>query len=179
MVKEILPGSDISNAAAEKGFNLEHFGKILHARFKADFGAIVDKVQVTIYTDPVKVEEWLDKAGQAYDYRNKRLADLTDDRVDEFYSCTLCQSFAPNHVCVVSPERLGLCGAYNWLDCKASFSINPTGPNQPIKLGKSDRSAVKDIGLGQMNMPISDRMVWSRSLHVFDHGKSDDSLWMF
>jgi acetyl-CoA synthase len=126
----------ISNAAAEKGFNLEHFGKILHARFHADFGAIVDKVQVTIYTDPVKVEEWLNKARTAYDYRNKRLADLTDDKVEEFYSCTLCQSFAPNHVCVVSPERLGLCGAYNWLDCKASFSINPTGPNQPIKLGK-------------------------------------------
>mgnify|MGYP001096717483 FL=1 len=126
----------ISNAAAEKGFNLEHFGKILHARFHADFGAIVDKVQVTIYTDPALVEEWLIKARAAYDYRNKRLADLTDDKVEEFYSCTLCQSFAPNHVCVVSPERLGLCGAYNWLDCKASFNINPTGPNQPIKLGR-------------------------------------------
>jgi len=126
----------ISNAAADKGFNLEHFGKILHARFHADFGAIVDKVQVTIYTDPTLVEEWLVKARAAYDFRNKRLADLTDDKVEEFYSCTLCQSFAPNHVCVVSPERLGLCGAYNWLDCKASFSINPTGPNQPIRLGK-------------------------------------------
>ncbi len=126
----------ISNGAADKGFNLEHFGKILHARFHADFGAIVDKVQVTIYTDPALVEEWLAKARAAYDYRNKRLADLTDDRVEEFYSCTLCQSFAPNHVCVVSPERLGLCGAYNWLDCKASYNINPTGPNQPIKLGK-------------------------------------------
>jgi acetyl-CoA synthase len=126
----------ISNAAADKGFNLEHFGKILHARFHGDFGAIVDKVQVTIYTDPAKVEEWLAKARTAYDYRNKRLADLTDDKVEEFYSCTLCQSFAPNHVCVVTPQRLGLCGAYNWLDCKASYSINPTGPNQPIKLGK-------------------------------------------
>ncbi len=126
----------ISNAAADKGFSLEHFGKILHARFHADFGAIVDKVQVTIYTDPAKLDEWLARARAAYDYRNKRLADLTDDKVEEFYSCTLCQSFAPNHVCVVSPERLGLCGAYNWLDCKASFSINPTGPNQPIKLGK-------------------------------------------
>jgi len=126
----------ISNGAAEKGFDLEHFGKILHARFHEDFGAIVDKVQVTIYSDPEKVQEWLTKARAAYDFRNKRLADLTDDKVDEFYSCTLCQSFAPNHVCVVSPQRLGLCGAYNWLDCKASFSINPTGPNQPIKLGK-------------------------------------------
>ncbi len=126
----------ISNTAADKGFNLEHFGKVLHARFHEDFGAIVDKVQVTIYTDPKLHAEWLEKAREAYDFRNKRLADLTDDKVDEFYSCTLCQSFAPDHVCVVSPERLGLCGAYNWLDCKASFSINPTGPNQPIKLGK-------------------------------------------
>ena len=129
----------ISNDAAEKGFDLEHFGKILHARFHADFGAIVDKVQVTIYTEPAELEEWLENAREAYDFRNRRLADLTDDAVEEFYSCTLCQSFAPNHVCVVSPERLGLCGAYNWLDCKASFSINPTGPNQPIKLGTCSR----------------------------------------
>ena len=71
----------------------------------------------------------------AYDFRNRRLADLTDETVDEFYTCTLCQSFAPNHVCLVSPQRLGLCGAYNWLDCKASFEINPTGPNQPMRKG--------------------------------------------
>jgi acetyl-CoA synthase len=126
----------VSNAAADKGFKLEHLGKILHARFHEDFGAIVDKISVAIYTDPKLMGEWLEKARAAYDFRNKRLADLTDGKVDEFYSCTLCQSFAPNHVCVVSPQRLGLCGAYNWLDCKASFSINPTGPNQPIKLGK-------------------------------------------
>jgi acetyl-CoA synthase len=126
----------ISNEAAEKGFSLEDFGKILHARMHADFGAIIDKAQVTIYTEEEPFNEWLEKAREAYDARNLRLADLTDNAVDEFYSCTLCQSFAPNHVCVVSPERLGLCGAYNWLDCKASYSINPTGPNQPIKLGK-------------------------------------------
>jgi acetyl-CoA synthase len=127
----------ISEGAAEKGFNLEHFGKILHARFQSDFGAIVDKVQVTIYTDPEQLPGQLEEARVDYDFRNRRLADLTDNAVDVFYSCTLCQSFAPNHVCIVSPERLGLCGAYNWLDCKASFSINPTGPNQPIKLGRS------------------------------------------
>ena len=126
----------LSSNAVDKGFNIEHLGKILHARFHADFGAIVDKVEVTLYTDPEQLEEWLQNARDAYDYRNKRLADLTDDAVDEFYSCTLCQSFAPDHVCVVSPERLGLCGAYNWLDCKASYSINPTGPNQPIRLGR-------------------------------------------
>jgi acetyl-CoA synthase len=126
----------ISKAAADKGFNLKHFGEILYARFQADFGAIVDKVQVTIITDPELYAEWLEKARVAYDFRNRRLADLTDEAVDTFYSCVLCQSFAPTHVCVVSPQRLGLCGAYNWLDCKASYEINPTGPNQPIEKGQ-------------------------------------------
>ena len=37
---------------------------------------------------------------------------------------------------MVSPERTGLCGAYNWMDCKASFEINPTGPNQPVQKGE-------------------------------------------
>jgi acetyl-CoA synthase len=123
----------ISKTAADKGFNLRHFGDILHARFHADFGAIVDKVQVTIYTDAGEMEKWLGLARAAYDERNVRLGNMTDESVEEFYSCTLCQSFAPNHVCIVTPERLGLCGAYNWLDCKASYQINPTGPNQPIK----------------------------------------------
>ena len=126
----------MASSASDKGFTLEHFGKILHARFHADFGAIVDKVQVTLFTKPEPLAQWLEEAREAYSFRNQRLADLTDTAVNEFYSCTLCQSFAPDHVCIVSPERLGLCGAYNWLDCKASFSINPTGPNQPIKLGK-------------------------------------------
>jgi len=123
----------INKTAADKGFSLRHFGDILHARFHADFGAIVDKVQVTIYTEPAEVEKWLGVARSAYDERNVRLGNMTDESVEEFYSCTLCQSFAPNHLCIVTPERLGLCGAYNWLDCKASYQINPTGPNQPIK----------------------------------------------
>ncbi len=126
----------ISKAAVEKGFNLKHFGEILYARFQADFGAIVDKVQVTVITDPELHAEWLEKARVAYDFRNRRLADLTDEAVDTFYDCTLCQSFAPTHVCIISPQRLGLCGAYNWLDCKASNRINPTGPNQPVLKGK-------------------------------------------
>jgi acetyl-CoA synthase len=126
----------IAKAAVEKGFNLEHFGHILYARFHADFGAIVDKVQVKIITDAELHAGWLEKARVAYDFRNRRLADLTDDAVDTFYDCTLCQSFAPTHVCIVSPQRLGLCGAYNWLDCKASYEINPTGPNQPVPKGE-------------------------------------------
>jgi acetyl-CoA synthase len=67
-----------------------------------------------------------------YKARDDRLAAMTDESVDTFYTCILCQSFAPSHCCVVTPERLGLCGAVSWLDAKATRELTPTGPCQPI-----------------------------------------------
>lgn len=125
----------ISKKTFAAGFSLKHFGTILHAKFHNEFGKILDKVQVTIYTDPAKVKELMGEARVVYKEREERLGSMTDESVDTFYSCTLCQSFAPDHVCVISPERPGLCGAYNWLDGKAAFEITPTGPNQPIRKG--------------------------------------------
>jgi acetyl-CoA synthase len=127
----------IGKAAVEKGFTLEHIGKLLHAKYHQDFGAIFDKCQVKIYTDEKKVKEVIQQARSVYGTRDARVEGMTDETTDIYYSCTLCQSFAPNHVCVVSPERTGLCGAYNWMDCKASHEINPTGPNQPIEKGET------------------------------------------
>jgi acetyl-CoA synthase len=134
----------ISKQAIEKGFKLSHLGTILHAKLHQDFGRIFDKLQVTIYTEQEKVDEILEKAREVYRIRDERIEGMTDEGVEIYYSCTLCQSFAPSHVCVISPERTGLCGSYNWMDCKASYEINPTGPNQPVEKGE-----VIDAKLGQ------------------------------
>jgi acetyl-CoA synthase len=125
----------MSKDAKAKGFTCRHFGDIIHVKLLQNFPAIADKVQVTIYTEKDKVDKLLAEAKKSYAERDARVAGMTDESVDTFYSCTLCQSFAPNHVCIISPERLGLCGAYNWLDGKAAFEINPTGPNQPVEKG--------------------------------------------
>ncbi len=125
----------IGKGAVEKGFSFEHIGKVLHGKLHQEFGAILDKIQVKIYTVQDKVEEVVALAAGVYAERDLRLGNMTDETEDVFYSCTLCQSFAPSHVCVITPERVGMCGAYNWLDGKASFQINPTGPNQPIEKG--------------------------------------------
>ncbi len=123
----------ISNQALKDGITLEHFGIIQGTMTKNRFKSIVDKVEVTIYLDEKDVLEIQEQARASYKERDKRLGGLTDESVETYYSCLLCQSFAPSHVCVISPERLGLCGAYNWLDCKAAFEIDPTGGNQPIE----------------------------------------------
>lgn len=127
----------ISKKAQSKGFKIKDYGEILHAKLLGEFPAIVDKVEVTLYTEEEQCNEWLAKARAKYAERDERTAGMIDETTDIFYSCTLCQSFAPTHVCVVTPERLGLCGAYNWLDCKAAYEIDPTGPNQPIPKGEA------------------------------------------
>lgn len=125
----------VSRQAVDKGFTLKDIGRIIHAKYHQDFGAIFDKVEVKIYTDEAKVREVLNVARAAYAQRDARIEGMTDETTETFYSCILCQSFAPSHVCVISPERTGLCGAYNWLDCRAAYEINPEGPNQPIQKG--------------------------------------------
>jgi acetyl-CoA synthase len=135
MGQRAIPWIRISKEAFQKGFRLKHYGEILVHKFKEDFGGIVDKVQVTLITDPDKIKEPLEEAKTVYRRRDERIAGLKDEDVELFYSCILCQSYAPTHVCVVTPQRLGLCGAYTWLDCAASFEMDPHGPNQPIKKG--------------------------------------------
>ncbi|MEE4310776.1 MAG: acetyl-CoA decarbonylase/synthase complex subunit alpha/beta [candidate division KSB1 bacterium] len=126
----------VSKSGFDRGIRLHDYGKIIHAKFHSDYPAIVDKVKVTIITDEKEVAGRLPMARKVYDERNRRLESMTDESVDTFYSCLLCQSFAPDHVCMITPERLGLCGAYNWLDGKAAYEIDETGPNQPVKKGE-------------------------------------------
>jgi CO dehydrogenase/CO-methylating acetyl-CoA synthase complex beta subunit len=122
----------ISKSSFRSGFRLRHIGNILVTKMKEEFGNIVSRVQVTIITDAQEIRRHLPEALDVYSKRDDRMEDLTDDAVDTFYSCLMCQSFAPDHVCVITPERLGLCGAINWLDARTGKEIVPSGPNQPI-----------------------------------------------
>ncbi len=123
----------VSNAAFEAGLRLKDFAEVLYVMVKNEFEAVVDKCQVTIITDPEKAAAFRDEiAMPRYAQRDDRLASMTDEAVDRYYTCILCQSFAPAHCCVVTPERLGLCGAVSWLDAKATNELDPNGPCQPI-----------------------------------------------
>ena len=125
----------ISIDAFNAGFRIKHIGEVLYASVKNEFDAVVDKCAITIITDEKIVEERKHEAIERYNARDDRLEQLTDEAVDDFYSCNMCQAFAPAHVCIVTPERLGLCGAVSWLDAKATKELNPTGPCQPIAKG--------------------------------------------
>ena len=119
--------------AFNAGFRIKHIGEVLYSQVKNEFDAVVDKCQVTIYTDPAECTRIRHEVAiPVFDKRDERLDSLTDESVDVYYSCILCQAFSPSHVCVVTPERLGLCGAVSWLDAKATNELDPQGPCQVI-----------------------------------------------
>jgi acetyl-CoA decarbonylase/synthase complex subunit beta len=126
----------LSKRSFEKGLNsFEYVGKVLQRLFKSEL-PIIEKMQVTFFTDPKRVKELYDEALQIYEARDARARGLKDEEVDKFYGCVLCQSFAPSHVCVITPQRYSNCGAISWFDGRAAASIDPKGPVFAIERGE-------------------------------------------
>ncbi len=155
----------------QKGLNsLEPIGKVLFRLFKSEL-PIIEKLQITFITDPAKVSEIYPSAIEAYDSRDAKARGLKDEDVDKFYGCTLCQSFAPTHMCIISPQRYSNCGAISWFDGKASASIDPKGPVFAIERGQlinaekgefaGVNETVKKRTLGEVNQ------IWLYT--AFDH----------
>ncbi|RLI20168.1 CO dehydrogenase/CO-methylating acetyl-CoA synthase complex subunit beta [Candidatus Bathyarchaeota archaeon] len=126
----------VSKKSVSKGLNsFSYVGKVLYRLFKSEL-PIIEKMQVTFITDQEKIKELYQEALKIYDARDARARGLTDEEVDTFYGCALCQSFAPTHVCVITPQRYSNCGAISWFDGRAAARIDPKGPIFPIKKGE-------------------------------------------
>ena len=122
----------VSKADFEAGFRFRHIGEVLYAKIKSEFDTVVDKCQVKIVVDEAKNKELRAMANEVFNRRDDRLRSMTDESVPVFYTCIMCQAFSPSHVCIVTPERLGLCGAVSWLDAKATNELDPQGPCQVV-----------------------------------------------
>ena len=122
----------ISKADFEAGFKFRHIGEVLYAKIKSEFDAVVDKCQVRIVVGDEANKELRAQANEVFNKRDDRLKSMTDESVPVYYTCIMCQAFSPSHVCIVTPERLGLCGAVSWLDAKATNELDPQGPCQIV-----------------------------------------------
>jgi len=126
----------LSKEAFKKGLNsFTYIGKVMIRLYKADL-PIIEKIQVTFITDPKEVERMYHEALKIYEARDARARGLKDEDVEEFYGCTLCQSFAPTHVCVITPQRYANCGAISWFDGRAASKVDPKGPIFRIPKGE-------------------------------------------
>ncbi|MBA2840240.1 acetyl-CoA decarbonylase/synthase complex subunit beta [Methanococcus maripaludis] len=137
-----------------KGFELKHLGQALSTLFKDEF-PIIEAISITIFTDEEKVKEFVEKAVSEYQARDSKARDLSEEDVDVFYGCIMCQSFAPTHVCVITPDRPALCGGINWFDCRAAAKIDPEGPIFEIPKGDLLDSATGEYTT--LNATVADK----------------------
>lgn len=126
----------LSKDSFNKGLNtLEEIGKILIFLYTSELD-VIEKMSITFVTDEKKVGELIVKAREVYKARDERARGLKEADVEEFYSCALCQSFAPTHICIATPERVANCGAISWFDGRAAYKLDPEGPVQEVKKGE-------------------------------------------
>jgi acetyl-CoA decarbonylase/synthase complex subunit beta len=155
----------------QKGLNtVEIMGKVLYRLFKNEL-PIIEKLQITFITDLSKIDALYADALASYEARDAKARGLKDSEVDTFYGCVLCQSFAPSHVCVITPQRYSNCGAISWFDGKASASIDPKGPIFAIPRGdmlneeKGEFSGINEVAKKRSMGEVT--QVWLYT--AFDH----------
>lgn len=126
----------LSKKSYKKGLNSFRFvGQVMLELFRNEL-PIIEKIQITFITDPEKLKPLHREALERYESRDARARGLLDTDVDVFYGCALCQSFAPTHICVITPQRYANCGAISWFDGRAAAGIDPKGPIYAIEKGE-------------------------------------------
>jgi acetyl-CoA decarbonylase/synthase complex subunit beta len=121
----------INKDAVKAGVTFEHLGKAVIDLFKKEYG-VIEKMDITF---------------------DARLRGMKDEDVDVFYGCVLCQSFAPEHMCTISPERISSCGSISWFDGRAAVKVDPKGDLIEIQKGevidelKGEYAGVNDLTL--------------------------------
>lgn len=125
----------LSKKSFQKGLDsFTHVGKVLQRLYKNEL-PIIEKIQVTFITDQPKVQEMYTEALKIYEARDAKARGLKDEEVDKFYGCSLCQSFAPTHVCIITPQRYSNCGSISWFDARATARVDPKGPVYEVDKG--------------------------------------------
>lgn len=158
----------ISKDAIKKGLDsFEHIARATMMLFKNEL-PFIEKMDALYITDLEEIENRLAGVEDVYAARDARTRNLHDEDVDTFYGCTLCQSFAPTNVCVVTPDRISLCGAINWFDGRAAAKVDPEGPQFAIEKGECiDEMGGEYAGVNEAAAPLSQGEYSRIKLHSF------------
>ncbi len=158
----------INKDAIKKGLkSFEQIAKATMMLFKNEL-PFIEKIDATYITEPEEVEKQRAEALKVYEVRDARTRGLHDEDVDVFYGCTLCQSFAPTNVCVVTPDRISLCGAINWFDGRAAAKVDPEGPQFAIPKGEIiDKEGGEYSGVNEKAVALSGGEYSRIKIHSF------------
>jgi acetyl-CoA decarbonylase/synthase complex subunit beta len=127
----------VTKKCVQGGFSVAELARGTMMMMKAALPDLVDAIEAEFRTcDPEAVKDLIeDYAMPIWDKRDHYLGERKDDDVEHFFGCTLCQTFAFNHVCVIAPERPPFCGITMYDDAEIIIEMDPHGYLHKFKKG--------------------------------------------
>ena len=113
MIKDTLveyhEGQLIVKLANKDSVQPKQIGEVLAASVRHNFPKII-MVKVEISFDETELSFLKPAIDSEIINRANEISSTTEDTMVNFYSCVGCSQFAPNHVCILTPERPPQCG---------------------------------------------------------------------
>ena len=101
-------GKLIIELAEEAAVEAERIGEVLIATLQHEFPRI-DRVRAELIFEREQLAGLVDKVRQERAERSATIAGMSEEDVEAFVACVGCSPFAPDHVCVLTPERPPQC----------------------------------------------------------------------
>ena len=102
----------------------ERIGETLIAAIRNEFPRIA-KLRAQIVFDPGRLNALVPGIAAERAQRAIEIESATEASVPEFITCVGCSAFAPDHVCIVTPERRPQCGrAYEFIKTGAHYGYD-------------------------------------------------------
>jgi hypothetical protein len=94
------------------GTNLDpsRIGEVLLAATGNLLPRVKDRIFVEVVFDGARLASLAPEVTAQKEARRREIAEATEESVDWFVGCTGCSPFAPDHVCIVTPQRPPQCG---------------------------------------------------------------------
>jgi hypothetical protein len=115
---KLCDGRLILDMASESDLTPERIGDGLIAAIRHEFPRI-DKVRAQVTFDRQRLGEAVQRVRSEQLARRQEIASATEENIAEFVTCVGCSPFAPDHVCILTPERPP--------QCNRSFAQAKTG----------------------------------------------------
>lgn len=119
-VKASAPGGRLELRLAESAASSLTVGMLtqaVQAGLLYHFGRLKG-VRVHLDTDEGRLRRAAPAVMAAREVRDAAIGELNEETAPEFHFCTGCSTFALDHVCIITPERVPMCGR-NWVQIKA------------------------------------------------------------
>ncbi len=102
----------------------ERVGECLIAAIRHEFPRI-EKIRARLVFDRERLEAMKPTVAAERARRLNEIHAATEENVPEFITCVGCSAFAPDHVCILTPERAPQCGrAYEFIKTGAHYGYD-------------------------------------------------------